>query len=556
VTFPLIVLTVALLGALTLVVVAIVPRRYAVIAAIAGAVAVTCVVSGTYVRQYADDSYITLRYARNLADGVGPVFNRGEHVEGYTNFLWMVLLAGMHKAGFDLIDASYVLAFVSLATLFGAMAWAWSAWSREAGGAAAHPLTLAIALLAVAANDAVVWWTFSGLETISVAALFTLGVALRLREARRGAGIPWSALAFVAAALSRPEMAAMSVATAAWTAGEALVDRDRMQIRRAAAWIVAWAVPYGAYFAWRWSYYGHPLPNTFYAKVSGTEEQISAGIDYLRTFGGAYLLPLALAAGAGLQLAGRRIRRDALYAGALAAAWFAVVAGEGGDAFGHGRFVAPVLPLIYVAGATGGAAFLDRARVTPRAMAAAGVCAAVLFAFAGLRGAVDSLSALNRNTDHDLKAYGLWLHDNVPPDYVMATYAIGRLPYYSELPTLDMLGLADETIAHTDVPGFGRGVRGHEKYNLDYVLETVRPEIIVHSSIEPVVQDRAFLERRTTAIPAYDALFHDPRTFALYEPVAVRYGDRWLNFLQRKDTLGSIAVDWTQSRGYLSDAPR
>src|SRR5262245_42468042 len=41
-----------------------------------------------------DDAYISFRYARNLAHGLGLVYNEGERIEGYTNFLWTVLLAG------------------------------------------------------------------------------------------------------------------------------------------------------------------------------------------------------------------------------------------------------------------------------------------------------------------------------------------------------------------------------------------------------------------------------------------------------------------------------
>src|SRR3990172_13263565 len=40
-----------------------------------------------------DDAYITFRYSKNLASGNGPVYNVGEKVEGYTNFLWMLILA-------------------------------------------------------------------------------------------------------------------------------------------------------------------------------------------------------------------------------------------------------------------------------------------------------------------------------------------------------------------------------------------------------------------------------------------------------------------------------
>src|SRR5438552_16124392 len=35
-----------------------------------------------------DDAYISFRYARNLVDGLGLVYNAGERVEGYSNFLW------------------------------------------------------------------------------------------------------------------------------------------------------------------------------------------------------------------------------------------------------------------------------------------------------------------------------------------------------------------------------------------------------------------------------------------------------------------------------------
>src|SRR5204863_10164001 len=46
-----------------------------------------------------DDAYISFRYARNLAEHGQLVFNVGERVEGFTNFLWTVLLAGGIKLG-------------------------------------------------------------------------------------------------------------------------------------------------------------------------------------------------------------------------------------------------------------------------------------------------------------------------------------------------------------------------------------------------------------------------------------------------------------------------
>jgi hypothetical protein len=46
----------------------------------------------------ADDGFISFRYADHLARGQGLVYNIGERVEGYTNFLWVALLAAARFA--------------------------------------------------------------------------------------------------------------------------------------------------------------------------------------------------------------------------------------------------------------------------------------------------------------------------------------------------------------------------------------------------------------------------------------------------------------------------
>ncbi|MCS6774610.1 MAG: hypothetical protein NZ693_10935 [Thermoflexales bacterium] len=56
-----------------------------------------------------DDAYITFRYVKQWVAGNGLVFNIGERVEGYSNFLWIVLLAPLYALGVDLVLASKVL---------------------------------------------------------------------------------------------------------------------------------------------------------------------------------------------------------------------------------------------------------------------------------------------------------------------------------------------------------------------------------------------------------------------------------------------------------------
>src|SRR5262249_25955425 len=54
------------------------------------------IVDGTRYWLLDDDMMISMRYARNLAEGHGLVWNPGERVEGYTNFLWTLVMAALH----------------------------------------------------------------------------------------------------------------------------------------------------------------------------------------------------------------------------------------------------------------------------------------------------------------------------------------------------------------------------------------------------------------------------------------------------------------------------
>ena len=58
-----------------------------------------------------DDAYITFRYARNLAEGLGLVYNPGEWVLGTTAPLWAMLLGGGYRLG--LTDLPWLATIVS-----------------------------------------------------------------------------------------------------------------------------------------------------------------------------------------------------------------------------------------------------------------------------------------------------------------------------------------------------------------------------------------------------------------------------------------------------------
>ncbi|MCH7718035.1 MAG: hypothetical protein IIB21_01070 [Chloroflexi bacterium] len=519
-------------------------RLAAVASALVGATVLLVFHGPVFFDYYADDAYITLRYSQHLADGLGPNWNSVGRVEGYTSFLWMAVLAGIGKLGFDLVDASRVLSFFALVATFFAVYGIWKLWSDEEKGSGLEtPLLLAAVLLGLALTDALAYWGFSGMETPLFMALLTGGAYLYLRE-RRSVGFPWSAVVFIAAAMTRPEGLIAVAVTGGFVLAEVVQATDRQRVlRRAAVWGGLFLLLYGSYFLWRYSYYDYLLPNTAYAKAELSRTFLDRGLAYITISGLKYHLP-AMFAGMAILLSRPRLRRDAAYIIALTGFLLAGVAFEGGDDFRHGRFIIPVLPLLFLGGLAGFAVLLKRSALQPMQVA---LVASVGLGLAGLSLLPHSLNPFlprEREAREERSLIGAWLNEHTPPDFTIAAYAIGAISYHAiDRDFLDLLGLNDVTIAHTDVPDFGRGLAGHEKYNVDYVLNEVRPEIIITNDAAAQPFGEELLRRKFaegTPVRARDELLTDPRLWERYQVRSLNIDGRWFNFLQRRDTVAEL----------------
>lgn len=276
-----------------------------------------------------DDSYISFRYVRNLVEGNGLVFNRGEAVEGYTNFLWVLELAALWKLfrippDFGSIGLSILCTLAVFAMVFAESA------KHEEERVRPVQRVLALGLLMMSTTFAA--WTTSGLETrqftaLVVAAVFAAG---NYRERDRFALL--SSCFAALAALTRPEGLMVGCFCIGFIVGDSFWRKNLSLglIRNATlpfAGIVA------AHFLFRYLYYGDLLPNTYYAKH--VRHWYDAGFDYFVTAGietGAYLLvPLALI-GAWRRMAKENDRSGLLYL-ALIFAHVAYLMRVGGDHF-------------------------------------------------------------------------------------------------------------------------------------------------------------------------------------------------------------------------------
>ncbi len=202
-----------------------------------------------------EDAFIYLRFAKNIADGWGYVFNiGGERVESGTSLIWVMLLALFIKLPLSPILVMKFLGLIfSLLTILvtGRLTWSLTA-SRNA-----ELLSMAM----IATSYPLVYWAGQGLETPLVAFLLSANL-LCMIDSRWRKGL-W--LSCVALALVRPESPiylSMVLIWGTWQGycGDRKAQRDALHAIGLA--IVAWL----SCTAWRVWYFGDFVVHPFYFK--------------------------------------------------------------------------------------------------------------------------------------------------------------------------------------------------------------------------------------------------------------------------------------------------
>ena len=213
-----------------------------------------------------DDAFISFRYVRNLLEGHGLVFNVGERVEGYSNFLWVLELAAVW--GLLGIKPEHAAPWLSViytaATIAALLWWAWLTPSLRCRGLTAW---LALGLVCSSATFAV-WTSGGGLETRQFTFFIVLAVVCLALYRNSQWGLLTASLSLAAASLTRPEGPLIAVLCFGWFIVQRMIDagRPRLDWRELAFLIVPFAILIGGHFMFRYDYYGEWLPNTYYAK--------------------------------------------------------------------------------------------------------------------------------------------------------------------------------------------------------------------------------------------------------------------------------------------------
>ncbi len=441
-----------------------------------------------YLPFIADDALISLRYAARLVAGHGLTWSPGSPVEGYSNLLWVLLAAALGALGVDLVVAARILGMAGLGAAIVAIAYAAGArpgarpGARADGGRTASWIPAMTGMLALALSGPAAIWAVGGLEQPLLAGLLAWGLVLLYSgmdgtRFTRGRVLGIGTL-FGLLALTRPDAPVLLVGSLVGLIAACRADRRMSGV----AWRNALGVAaIAALFAlgqvvFRIAYYGELLPNTAHAKLALTPERLAGGANYVLKWCGS-VLPLLVVIGAGL-LFGEpipRSRRRLLLLAAPLALWCLYVLFVGGDIF-PGRRHMLVATVMVALGTVEGARMLA-ARSRPMALA---VVLAALTLYAPLQW----LDPANRPAraerwEWDGQVVGLLLkHAFANQQPVIAVAAAGCIPYWSELPAIDMLGLNDAHIARHRTAEFGRGKIGHELGDGRYVLAR-RPDLVL-----------------------------------------------------------------------------
>ncbi|MBN2055485.1 hypothetical protein JW905_11215 [bacterium] len=417
-----------------------------------------------FLRPPVDDAFISYRYAANAAQGKGLVFNEHERVEGYSNLLWILLLAALMRAGSDPVVTSQVIGIAGACGAIGVAA-------AYLVGADRSPLERAGALSLMLMNVDFYSWASGGLETSLHALLITGAVIAMLRHKEAAVS-----LLLALAVLNRTDAVVTAVLLLA------LLIREKSSSWRLA---VAPALAVAGHGLFSLMYYGAVLPNPFYAKLSGGLWRLLLGVAYLAdcwrdsVIGPAAAVFLAIGLFVCVKKAAhlgdaRRELPAMIGVVTLETVYVVLSGGDWMPACRRFQAISPVVALL------GGQVLVEvvrwcRARRSALLRWMIRVMGLVLLGVVGTRfgtavigTAVRFEPAMVLHSVYDEEVD--WIVKHVDSSDVLAAENIGRLGYYSGAVMIDPLGLIDTRIAR--LPGLL-----HDKTDVTYVLAR-RPDWI------------------------------------------------------------------------------
>ncbi len=464
---------------------------------------------------FSDDSLISLRYANRLLAGEGLTWSEGKPVEGYSNLLWILLVAIPGSLGVNLIDAARILGVLGMSVIMFAISFYYVGRNRI--GSVWFPLSVSLLFLSLGGPVAV--WAIGGLEQPLYGMLIALTIPLMysIVESGRIEKKRFLLLSFPLGllCLTRPDGPIFTVAAVGSLLITSLLEKSKELAANSLLVPIFPLIFYVGQLLFRIFYYGELVPNTALVKLTPSSHHFFNGLIYFRDAIVA-LAPFSILAILSLILLlfSSENRTRIIYPVAIFLPWSAYIIFIGGDIFPAFRHFIPLVVVFAFALAEG---FLFSVKLLSRTKKPAHRIIMIFLTFT-LFIPYTYIQFTNRHNNRAVTERWEWrgrdiglvlkkaFSDRQP---LLAVTAAGCLPYWSELPSLDMLGLNDYYLPRNPPKDLGKGPLGHELGDGKYVLES-RPDIIVfHVGSPPLFRSGYELKKM-------------PEFHRLYSPISVK----------------------------------
>ncbi|MBA4407286.1 hypothetical protein C0389_08435 [bacterium] len=472
-----------------------------------------------------DDAFITFRYVNNFVAGHGLVFNPGEHVEGFTSFLWVLILVIIKWLGFELLQFSQVagiafgifsiwLTFLITKIFFEKFP-ADDRTSQKSKGIFSISDLQIVPSAMLAFTGAFQYWSISGMEVTLFTSLSLLSIYLYLQATHKNNSLTLFSICITLTAFVRPEGVLLFVAIILHYWSKLFRDGEKNNPKTFLTKLLGknkrnpvmiFITANFVLLTFRFFYFGYPFPNTFYAKTGLSYEYLATGLNYIWDFfkmylfyGSAFIVILFL-------ITKTELRSYILLFFSIIILFFLYTIAVGGDVLPLFRFVLPALPLIYILFVSGLfllSGYLIKNFTKPVMNIAAVVTmlisvGVIYYNYAVPLERIDKYAFYENQLVEKMRASGKWLSEK-QSEYdhklVVAATTIGAVSFYSDAKVIDLLGLTDETIAHSPRPlriisGKHTGWK-ERNYNVEYVLSQ-KPDFIYFST---GIKPSAYAER-------------------------------------------------------------
>jgi hypothetical protein len=452
-----------------------------------------------------DDAMIAMQYAKNLAHGYGLVWNPGGHkVEGYTDPLWVMFMSIVHFLPIAPSKTSLVIQIAAAACLTANLYFVRKIALAVSDGSDSVSLgAVLLTALYLPINN----WGLQGMEVavlVLIMSVVSWWALTCLREGR------FSFPLYILLGLStwiRPDMIVPFGSMMLF-----LAVADSPNRKRHLLWgsliLMSFCAAQTAFRVW---YFGDPLPNTYYLKLTGYPLMLrmTRGLYVLAQFiWSANILLFALP----FLLALRGDRRVLLLLWLLCTQMLYSVY-VGGDAWefwgGSNRYISIAMPGFFVLLSCGlfhlSQLIVEGFKARPKPTGRAAIewrraVFPVLVGFSVLSvnsihgaGALEEMFLIKaplhsgKGGENDSEVnLALALRGITTPEATMTLARAGTIPYFSDRLGVDLLGKNDAHIAREPMHRSATGLRvltefrpGHMKYDYGYSIEDQSPDLVV-----------------------------------------------------------------------------